>query len=161
MVNPTTFIIQSVGVGSTVVFVESVRTFFNPNNEDQTTSKIQKISITSQNNIVGAAATAVVSAAGTISSVVVSYGGTGYTSAPDVIISTPVGLGTTTRASVTSTLTGDAVSAITVISPGTGYTNTTPPEVLIEVPSLTQEINDSSSYAVSYTHLTLPTILRV
>ena len=146
LINPATVIIQSVGVGSEIIFVESVRPFFDPNNESQTTAKTQKISITSQNNIVGAAATAVVSAAGTISSVVVSYGGTGYTSAPDVIISTPVGLGTTTRASVTSTLTGDAVSAITVTSPGTGYTITTPPEVLIEVPSLTKEINESSSY---------------
>ena len=57
-----------------------------------------------------------------------------------------VGLGTTTRASVTSTLTGDAVSAITVTSPGTGYTNTSVPEVLIEVPNVTREINDSSTY---------------
>ena len=146
LINPTTFIIQSVGVGSTVIFVESVRTFFDPSNEDQTTAKTQKISITSQDNIVGAAATAVVSAAGTISAVTVSLGGTGYTSAPNVIIGTPVGLGTTTRASVTSTLTGDAVSAITVTSPGTGYTNTSVPEVLIEVPNVTREINDSSTY---------------
>ena len=146
LVNPTTFIIQSVGVGSTVIFVESVRTFFDASNEDQTTAKTQKISLTSQDNIVGASATAVVSAAGTISSVVVSLGGTGYTAAPNVIIGTPVGLGTTTRASVTSTLTGDAVSAITVTSPGTGYTNTSAPEVLIEVPNVTREINDSSTY---------------
>ena len=146
LINPTTFIIQSVGVGSTVIFVESVRTFFDPSNEDQTTAKTQKISITSQDNIVGAAATAVVSAAGTISAVTVSLGGTGYTAAPNVIIGTPVGLGTTTRASVTSTLTGDAVSAITVTSPGTGYTNTSVPEVLIEVPNVTREINDSSTY---------------
>jgi hypothetical protein len=146
LINPTTFIIQSVGVGSTVIFVESVRTFFDPSNEDQTTAKTQKISITSQDNIVGASATAVVSAAGTISAVTVSLGGTGYTAAPNVIIGTPVGLGTTTRASVTSTLTGDAVSAITVTSPGTGYTNTSVPEVLIEVPNVTREINDSSTY---------------
>jgi len=146
LINPTTFIIQSVGVGSTVIFVESVRTFFDPDNEDQTTAKTQKISITSQDNIVGAAATAVVSAAGTISAVTVSLGGTGYTAAPNVIIGTPVGLGTTTRASVTSTLTGDAVSAITVTSPGIGYTNTSVPEVLIEVPNVTREINDSSTY---------------
>ena len=146
LITPTTFIIQSVGVGSTVVFVESVRTFFDPSNEDQTTTKTQKISLTSQDNIVGAAATAVVSAAGTISSVVVSSGGTGYTAAPNVIIGTPVGLGTTTRASVTSTLTGDAVSAITVTSPGTGYTNTNPPEVLITVPNPSREVNDSSAY---------------
>ena len=146
LINPTTFIIQSVGVGSTVIFVESVRTFFDPSNEDQTTAKTQKISITSQDNIVGASATAVVSAAGTISAVTVSLGGTGYTAAPNVIIGTPVGLGTTTRASVTATLTGDAVSAITVTSPGTGYTNTSAPEVLIEVPNVTREINDSSTY---------------
>ena len=146
LINPTTVIIQPVGVGSNVIFVESVRSFFDPDNESQTSAKIQKISITSQDNLVGAAATAVVSIAGTISSVVVSSGGTGYTSAPDVIIGTPVGLGTTTRASVTSTLTGDAISAITVTSPGTGYTISSPPEVLIEVPSLTKEINESSSY---------------
>tara|TARA_B100001109_G_scaffold254874_1_gene255811 strand:- start:12835 stop:25032 length:12198 start_codon:yes stop_codon:yes gene_type:complete len=146
LVNPTTVIIQSVGIASTVVYVESIRPFFDPDNESQTTAKTQKISITSQNNLVGAAATAVVSIAGTISSVVVSYGGTGYTSAPDVIIATPVGLGTTTRASVSSTLTGDAVSAITVTSPGTGYTITTPPEVLIEVPSATNEVNESTTY---------------
>ena len=64
----------------------------------------------------------------------------------DVIVATPVGLGTTTRPSVTSTLTGDTVSAITVTSPGTGYTLTAPPEVLIEVPSLKQEDNASVSY---------------
>ena len=57
-----------------------------------------------------------------------------------------MGLGTTTRPSVTSTLTGDTVSAITVTSPGTGYTLTAPPEVLIEVPSLKQEDNASVSY---------------
>ena len=74
------------GVGSTVIFVESVRTFFDPSNEDHTTAKTQKISITSQDNIVGAAATAVVSAAGTISAVTVSLGGAGYTAAPNVII---------------------------------------------------------------------------
>jgi hypothetical protein len=121
-VYPTTVIIQSVGVGSTVIFTESLKPFFDPDNENQGNVKTQKISITSQDNIVGAAATAIVSIAGTISSVSVSYGGTGYTSAPDVIIGTPVGLGTTTRASATATLTGDAVSSITVTSPGTGYT---------------------------------------
>ena len=92
LINPTTFIIQSVGVGSTVIFVESVRTFFDPDNEDHTTAKTQKISIISQDNIVGAAATAVVSAAGTISAVTVRLGGTGYTSAANVIIGTAIGL---------------------------------------------------------------------
>ena len=146
LINPTTFIIQSVGVGSTVVFTQSVKTFFDPNNEDQTSAKTQEISIVSQDTITGAAATAIVSVAGTITSVTISDGGVGYTTAPEVIIGTPVGLGTTTRAVATASLTGDTVSSITVTSPGTGYTNTNPPQVLISVPSAIKETNKSSLY---------------
>ena len=146
LINPTTFIIQSVGVGSTVIFTQSVKTFFDPNNEDQTSAKTQEISIVSQDTITGAAATAIVSVAGTITSVTISDGGVGYTTAPEVIIGTPVGLGTTTRAVATASLTGDTVSSITVTSPGTGYTNTNPPQVLISVPSAIKETNKSSLY---------------
>ena len=144
---PTTNLIQSVGVGSTVAYVTSVRAFFDNVKENQTSTNTYKIAFTSQDNIVGAAATGVVSVGGTISSVVVSYGGTGYTSAPSVTIANPVGLGTTARAEATSTLTGDAVSAITVTTPGVGYTSATPPEVLIEVPQTIREINDASTYS--------------
>jgi len=46
----------------------------------------------------------------------------------------------------TASLTGDTVSSITVTSPGTGYTNTNPPQVLISVPSAIKETNKSSLY---------------
>ena len=143
---PTTHIIQSVGVGSTNAYVESVSTFFNPANENTTSAKTQTIDLTSQDVIVGAAATAVVSAAGTISSIVIGVGGTGYTSAPAVTIANPVGLGTTARATATATLTGDTVSAITVSTPGVAYTSATPPVVLIENPQTISEENISSQY---------------
>jgi hypothetical protein len=146
LINPTTHVIQSVGVGSTNVYVESVSTFFNPTNENNTVLNTQKIELISQDIIVGASATAIVSAAGTISSIVVSTGGTGYVSAPDVIVANPVGLGTTTRASATTTLTGDTVSSVTVTSPGTGYTVTNPPVILIETPTAISEENTSDSY---------------
>lgn len=146
LINPRTNLIQSVGVGSTQLFVESVIPFFNPDDENQTTKNTQTVRIVSQNNIVAAAATAVVSIANTVESITIGYGGTGYTSAPSVTIETPVGLGTTARATATATLTGDTVSAITVSTPGVGYTRTSIPQVLIEAPSVIKETNTTSLY---------------
>ena len=146
LINPRTNIIQSVGVGSTMVFVESVIPFFNPDDENQTTKNQQTVSITSQNNIVAAAATAVVSIANTVESITIGYGGTGYTSAPSVTIETPVGLGTTARATATATITGDTVTSISVSTPGVGYTRTSVPQVLIEAPKLIKETNQTTLY---------------
>ena len=107
-------------MGSTQLFVESVIPFFNPDDENQSTKNTQTVRIVSQNNIVAAAATAVVSIANTVESITIGYGGTGYTSAPSVTIETPVGLGTTAKATAVATLTGDTVSAISVSTPGVG-----------------------------------------
>ena len=146
LINPRTNLIQSVGVGSTQIYVESVIPFFNPDDENQTAKNQQTVNIVSQNNLVAAAATAVVSIANTVESITIGYGGTGYTSAPSVTIETPVGLGTTARATATATLTGDAVSAITVSTPGVGYTRTSVPQVLIESPKATKETNRTTLY---------------
>ena len=146
LINPKTNIIQPVGVGSTQIFVESVIPFFNANNENQSAKKKQTISIISQNNLVSAAATAIVSIANTVESITIGYGGTGYTSAPSVTIGAPVGLGTTATATAIATLTGDTVSSITVSTPGIGYTRTSVPEVLIESPVITKETNRTSLY---------------
>jgi hypothetical protein len=151
LINPTSNIIQSVSVGSTQIFVESVKTFFDSADEylqDGTTEIPQKkIVITSQDHLVAAAATAVVSVAGTISSIIISDGGVGYSTNPVVIIENPVGLGTTQRASATSTISvGGTVSSISIINPGTGYTTTNPPIVLISSPEVTREVIDTVSY---------------
>ena len=151
LINPTSNIIQSVGTSSTQIFVESVKTFFDSADEylqNGTSEEPQKkIIITSQNQLVAAAATAVVSVAGTISSIVISDGGVGYSTNPVVIIENPVGLGTTQRASATSTISiGGTVSSISVNNPGTGYTTTNPPVVLISSPDVNREIIDSVSY---------------
>jgi len=152
-IQPTTNIIQNVGVTSTVIFVESVKTFFD-NASEYTSSEQQpkRITITSQDTIVAAAATAVVSVAGTISSIVISDGGGGYTSTPSVTIESPVGLGSTQRASAVSSLTGGSVTSISVTSPGTGYTSSNPPVVLIEFPTPKTEqitkVNYSGDFGV-------------
>ena len=139
-IQPTSNIIQPVGVGSTTIYVESVKTFFDNENEFSSSTYKNKVRIVSQDTLVGASATAVVSGLGTISSIVIDNPGIGYTSAPSVTIANPVGLGTTQRAEATATISaGGTVTSISITSPGTGYTSSTPPVVLISQPVVKEE----------------------
>jgi len=151
VINPTSNLIQSVSIASTQIFVENVKTFFDNASEylqDGTSEKPQrKITIISQDQLVSAAATAIVSAAGTISSIIISDGGVGYSTNPNVIIENPVGLGTTQRATATSIISvGGTVSSISISNPGTGYTTTSPPVVLIESSNVIRETIDDVLY---------------
>lgn len=88
---PKTKIIQSVGIGSTeVIFVENLKTFFDSNNEYEDAGIIKrpqkKILVISNDALEPAKATSVVDFEGKISSVVLSTGGVGYTTNPDVSI---------------------------------------------------------------------------
>ncbi len=143
LIYPNTNIIQSVGVGSTVIFVSNIRTFFdnskeNYNNQDD-------IRIISQDSRVGASATAFVSVAGTVSSFDITNPGVGYTIAPTVSITTPIGLTTSQGARATATISGvGTVNAITVSYGGTtsgfAYTSTAAPSILIGEPKLVSSI---------------------
>jgi len=150
---PTTYLIRSVGVGSTEIYVDNVRPFFNPLNENSVSVEFQKeIMIVDNGEKVSAAATAIVSIAGTISSVVISSGGIGYAAAPQVTIENPVGVGTSQRATATASISaGATVSSVTITSPGTGYTTTNPPLVLIGPPAtVKEEDNTIVSYSGDY-----------
>jgi len=151
---PTSNIIENVGASSTVIYVESVKTFFDSVDEyvqDGTTEKPQrKIKIVSQDTLVSASATAVVSSGGTITSIVVSEPGIGYTTTnvPIVTISNPVGVGTSQRATATATVSvAGTISNISVVYPGVGYTFTNPPVVLISPPTPKVEIVENVSYS--------------
>jgi hypothetical protein len=129
------YLLQPVGVGSTVAYVDNVTPIFDQFNElDRSNASYQeKIVLTSQDTLTAAAATATVSTAGTITAFTVTTAGFGYTVAPSVTVSTPVGVGTTQRATGTAVLSGSTVGSITVTSPGTGYSSVAP-AVLIESP---------------------------
>ena len=138
-IRPTAYILNNVGASSTEVFVDSAVPLFNE--VDDFVESKQSVVILDRTVKTGAAATAIVSAGGTITSIVISDGGSGYTSAPSVSIGVTAGIGTifagigitiNTNATATSTISGvGTVSAITVSDAGVGYTNTNPPGVLI------------------------------
>ena len=146
VINPTANIIKTIGVGSTIIYVDRLRPLFDLDNEnvDPTfRNTIQKgIKLVNPVVVTGAAATAVVSTAGTITSITINNGGVGYSTAPDV----SVGIGST-RATATATITNGVVTGITITNGGSGYSQTTPPSVLIGPPAQQTESCDVSSYS--------------
>jgi hypothetical protein len=147
-INPVAYLTKTVGIGSTIVYVDNLRPFFNQINESSTSLTFQKeITFISQDTKTSAAATAIVSTAGTITSVVVSDGGFGYSVAPTVIFENPVGLGTTYRASGIATISSAGiVTSISIVGMGTGYSQENPPIVFIEPPKSVSETNTVSQY---------------
>ena len=139
LLQPTSYLIQNVGVGSTCAWVQNAKPFFDPINEDNTDTNTYTVEIISQDTKTAAAATVNISTAGTVSSFTISNAGYGYTSVPTVTVGTPVGIGTTpgdNQAYATATLSSGTVSAITIGStPGSGYTSTNPPVALIAEPA--------------------------
>jgi len=145
-VYPTTNIIQPVGVGSTIIYVENLRPFFNPSNENSVSLDFQKnVTLISQDVKVSASATAIVSTAGTITSINILDGGSGYNVAPIITIQNPIGIGSTTSTAVSS-ITSGIVTSISITGVVTGYSSTNPPMVLIEPPTIDIESNKVITY---------------
>lgn len=83
-----------------------------------------------------ASADAVVSIGGTISSITVNGGGSGYRNPPPVSLASTIGYGASLVALVgTSGTTLGIITSIQVVSPGVGYTVTSPPKVVIGIPT--------------------------
>ena len=144
---PAANIIKAVGVTSTQLYVDNVKPIFDSQNESDIGLTFQdQVTLTSQVVKEGATATSVVSTGGTISSISVVDGGTGYDSAPNVVISNAVGFGST--ATATAQISGGSVTGVTVSFGGTNYSES--PQVLIEPPTLVSETNDVDSYIGDY-----------
>lgn len=147
VINPMGNLIKNVGAADSIFYLDSVRPAFDSNLESPVNRSFQnKVTILSKNSTVAASATAIVSAAGTISSFDVTNGGSGITTA-FVSVASTVGFGTgpgTATGSVV--LSGGQVSSINVVNPGAGYTRSNPPAVLITPPTTTFENCDVFSY---------------
>ena len=146
LIYPTSYLIQPISLASTIAYVDSIRPLFDTYSESGDRGFQNKIKILSQDTLVGASATAVVSGLGTVS-ISVNNVGSGYTVAPTLSIANP---SDGTRATGTLTLSGGSVGVVTITNPGTGYTNTNPPLVLVSEPTLTREEIEVDSYAGDY-----------
>ena len=134
---PTTTLLQSVGSGGTIFYVESTRPFFNPVNEAAASRDTlqDSVNIISQDDVVVALATALVSDTGTISGLDLTNVGSGYTGVPTVQITPPPEGSGYVTATATATLVGDKINTVTIDNAGTGYTSTNPPLVAIAAPN--------------------------
>jgi len=143
VIQPTAYMIKSAGIGSTSIYVDTIRPFFNPVNETSGSKTFQdKVTITSQNAKVGSTATASVDSSGIVDAITVTNAGVGYTGVPLVTIQSSTG----TQATATALVSAGIVTGITITNSGTEYSETTPPIILIEPPTLITETNNVSSY---------------
>ena len=145
---PASYLIQPVGLGSTEAYVDNLRPLFDSNNENQVRDFQKVITLTSQDNVVGASGTATVSAGGTISSITITNSGIGYTVAPSVTIGSTDGV--STIATAEATITSGEVTSVSITNGGVGYTDSQAPIVLFEEPRLSKEEINVSSYQGDY-----------
>ena len=150
LIYPASYLIQPVSAAATFGYVDSVTPLYDGENEATKRQFQNRIIITSQDLIDASTATATVSVAGTISSINITNAGLGYTLSPEVTISTPIGIGTTQRATATGHVVNGGLNSVTVVNPGTGYTSSNPPKVLISTPKQIRESIPVSSYVGDY-----------
>lgn len=118
---PTSNILDNVGIGSTLLYVSSIRPFFDDPAESLDQSRRNTIEIISQENLVAASATCVVSSGGTVFSVPITNPGFGYTVAPTVQIQKP-SINSNNVAIATAFINAvGVVTSIRVSAGGTGY----------------------------------------
>jgi hypothetical protein len=151
LIQPSTNIIQNISVGSTEIYVESVKTFFDSKKEYPVAQEPQnKIIIVSKDVVVSASVTAVISSAGIVSSILITDGGIGYdsTNSPTITIQNPIGFGSEYAARATTNVSAaGTVSSINIDFVGSGYTTANSPAILIEPPTPKYEVIDNVNYS--------------
>ncbi len=148
-INPVCNLISSVGIGSTMIFVDSLESSFNYKNENPTSqSFIDQIEIIETFDKETAKVSSLVSSAGTITSLNIDNSGSGYLENPTIVIASPTGLGVT--ATATATITSGRVSSISITNPGSGYTTSSPPLVIVESPRFKKEYLKDTKYSGDY-----------
>ena len=146
---PASVLLQSVSISTETIYVNNVRPLFDSNNESNSRNFQNSIVITSQDSIVGASGTAIVSIAGTISSIDITGGGVGY-AGTTAAVSISVGVGTTVPARGIANISNGSVTSVTITNPGSGYTSSSVPVVLFETPAAIIEKIGVEQYTGDY-----------
>ena len=144
-VYPTAKIIDDITTTGNELYVDNAK-FFNYE-EDFSNLVIGSVGglIVGSTNPVAAGLTAIVSVAGTITSLSITNGGSGYVgSTTSISISAPhaIGVGVGTTATATATITNGVITNTTITNPGFGYTSSALPQVLAPLPNpIKEDIN--------------------
>ena len=143
LIYPTARVIKTVNTGDPEIFVDDARFFEYEESALGVTIPDFDALLIQGTDVVAAGVSAIVSAAGTISGFTLNEQGSGYEGATVSIKIAPplsVGAGIGTTATATASIVGGKVSSpFTIANPGFGYSQTNPPEVIIEAPTFKYE----------------------
>jgi hypothetical protein len=146
LIYPTAKIIKDFSTTDTTIFVDNAE-FFEYDNIINP-KPFSSLIVNGSADPVSAGITAVVSAAGTIQSLVINIPGSGYignsvtvkiSSPPKEDIEKGIGMGITATATISVGAGGTLTTPITITNPGIGYTSSQPPKVIVPLPDPTYE----------------------
>jgi hypothetical protein len=164
-VYPTARIIKNLSVDETELFIDKPELFKYEENESALViGEIDALIIASQDDPVAAKITASVSVGGTIQSLNVVDGGSGYTeSSVNIAIAAPkrIGVGIGSTATAVATVVNGSITSASVINQGLGYVSTNPPNVIAPVSATNYEnitsINEVFGFSGIITGITTST----
>jgi hypothetical protein len=147
LIYPTAKIIKDFSTTDNQIFVDNAEFFFKNDNIDENDGSVDRpfscLIVNGTLDPVSAGVSAVVSAAGTIQSLIINSFGSGYTgNSVAVSISPPpksdpdkgIGVGITATAIIAVSAGGALTTPITITNPGLGYTSLYPPKVIVPLP---------------------------
>jgi len=144
LVFPQSKIISGLTTTSTELFVDNLNLF---NYELDSPLSVNALIVDNSQTLAGASLTAVVSATGTVSSISVVDGGSGYVGATTAVsigiptTGTPISsVGLNPIALGTANITAGIITSVTVTNPGLGYTRSNPPQVIAPIPTAPKEV---------------------
>jgi hypothetical protein len=164
---PTSRIIKDVKPEDSDLFVDKIELFLYEELSPSSTigvSEIDALIVTTTEDPIAAKITASVSAGGTVQSLNVVNGGSGYVgSSVDIAISAPkqIGVGIGSTATATASIVNGVIVSATVLNQGLGYETTNPPKVIAPVSAgsyeLITSINDIIGFSGIVTGITTTT----
>jgi hypothetical protein len=143
-VYPTAKIIKNLNIDENELFIDKPELFKYEENESALViGEIDAIIIGSDEDPVAARIAASVSAGGTVQSLNVIDGGSGYTgSSVDIAIAAPkrIGIGIGSTATATASIVNGSIDSVSIVNQGLGYIPSNPPNVIAPVSSVNYEV---------------------
>ena len=144
---PYGYLIQSLGVTTTVAYIDSLKPLFDAVIETENEEYQNNITIFSQDEKITGEVTVNITDNGDVGSLNIVNPGAGYTATPTISIANPAD---GTKAIVESIVQNQKIVGLNIIEPGSGYDADNPPIVLVGPPGYSIETVDVTDYSGDY-----------